>query len=81
MDVRIESLLEGAARASGVVAVIDVLRAFTTAAVAFANGGHVSQNQRFLAKGALLEIILQMRVRPFLINLDRCNSRLRFGAV
>jgi 2-phosphosulfolactate phosphatase len=38
MDVRIESLLEGAARASGVVAVIDVLRAFTTAAVAFANG-------------------------------------------
>ena len=38
MDVRIESLIEGAARASGVVAIIDVLRAFTTAAVAFANG-------------------------------------------
>ena len=38
MDVRIESLLEGAARASGAVAIIDVLRAFTTAAVAFANG-------------------------------------------
>ena len=33
-----ESLIEGAARASGVVAIIDVLRAFTTAAVAFANG-------------------------------------------
>src|SRR5258706_655200 len=38
MEIRIESLLEGAARASGVVAIIDVFRAFTTAAVAFANG-------------------------------------------
>ncbi len=38
MDIRIESLLEGAARASGVAAIIDVFRAFTTAAVAFANG-------------------------------------------
>ena len=38
MNVSIHSLLEGAARASGTVAVIDVFRAFTTAAVAFANG-------------------------------------------
>ena len=38
MDVCIESLIEGAARASGVVAIIDVLRAFTAAAAAFANG-------------------------------------------
>jgi 2-phosphosulfolactate phosphatase len=38
MDIRIESLVEGAARASGTVAIIDVFRAFTTAAVAFANG-------------------------------------------
>lgn len=38
MEIRIESLLEGAQRATGSVAVIDVLRAFTTAAVAFANG-------------------------------------------
>ena len=38
MDIRIESLIEGAARASGAVAIIDVFRAFTTAAVAFANG-------------------------------------------
>jgi 2-phosphosulfolactate phosphatase len=38
MDIRIESLMEGAARASGMVAVIDVLRAFTSAAVALANG-------------------------------------------
>jgi hypothetical protein len=30
------SLLEGAARAAGTVAIIDVFRAFTTAAVAFA---------------------------------------------
>jgi 2-phosphosulfolactate phosphatase len=37
-EVWIGSLLEGATRATGVVAVIDVFRAFTTAAVAFANG-------------------------------------------
>ena len=36
--IRIESLLDGARRATGAVAVIDVLRAFTTAAVALANG-------------------------------------------
>ena len=38
MDIRIESLLEGASWATGSVAVIDVFRAFTTAAVAFARG-------------------------------------------
>jgi 2-phosphosulfolactate phosphatase len=38
MEVWIGSLLEGAAQASGAVAVIDVFRAFTTAAVALANG-------------------------------------------
>jgi 2-phosphosulfolactate phosphatase len=38
MEIRIDSLLEGAERAVGVVAVIDVFRAFTTAAVALANG-------------------------------------------
>ena len=38
MQVVIDSLLEGAARATGVVAVIDVFRAFTSAAVALANG-------------------------------------------
>jgi 2-phosphosulfolactate phosphatase len=38
MEVVIESLLEGAARATGTVAAIDVFRAFTTAAVALANG-------------------------------------------
>jgi 2-phosphosulfolactate phosphatase len=36
--IRIDSLLEGAKRATGVIAVIDVFRAFTTAAVALANG-------------------------------------------
>ena len=36
--IRIESLLEGARRTTGVVAVIDVFRAFTTAAVSLANG-------------------------------------------
>jgi 2-phosphosulfolactate phosphatase len=38
MDIRIESLLEGAGRATGTVAIIDVFRAFTTAAVALARG-------------------------------------------
>jgi 2-phosphosulfolactate phosphatase len=38
MDIVIESLLEGAKRATGNVAIIDVFRAFTTAAVALANG-------------------------------------------
>ena len=36
--ISIRSLLEGAARATGTVAVIDVFRAFTTAAVVLANG-------------------------------------------
>jgi len=38
MEIRIESLLEGATRATGAVAIIDVFRAFTTAAVVLAEG-------------------------------------------
>src|SRR5580704_8523497 len=38
MKISIQSLLEGATRATGTVAIIDVFRAFTTAAVALANG-------------------------------------------
>jgi len=38
MEIRIESLLTGAREATGVVAIIDVFRAFSTAAVALANG-------------------------------------------
>jgi len=38
MEIRIESLLAGAAHATGVVAIIDVFRAFSTAAVALAQG-------------------------------------------
>ena len=38
MEISIHSLLEGATRATGAVAIIDVFRAFTTAAVALANG-------------------------------------------
>ena len=38
MKISIHSLLEGATRATGSVAVIDVFRAFTTAAVALGNG-------------------------------------------
>jgi 2-phosphosulfolactate phosphatase len=38
MEIRIESLLEGAQRATGTVVIIDVFRAFTTAAVALTRG-------------------------------------------
>ena len=38
MEIRLESLLNGADHATGVVAIIDVFRAFSTAAVALANG-------------------------------------------
>jgi 2-phosphosulfolactate phosphatase len=38
MQISIGSLLEGATQATGAVAIIDVFRAFTTAAVAFARG-------------------------------------------
>jgi 2-phosphosulfolactate phosphatase len=38
MEVLVDSLLAGAERARGDVAVIDVFRVFTTAAVALANG-------------------------------------------
>jgi 2-phosphosulfolactate phosphatase len=38
MEISVESLLGGARAATGAVAIIDVFRAFTTAAVAFANG-------------------------------------------
>src|ERR1700730_10529752 len=38
MEISIHSLFDGATRATGTVAVIDVFRAFTTAAVALANG-------------------------------------------
>ncbi|MDD3372008.1 MAG: 2-phosphosulfolactate phosphatase, partial [Alphaproteobacteria bacterium] len=58
MDIRIESLEEGAAKASGAVAIIDVFRAFTTAAVVLANGaeriamaGTVEEALNLRAKG------------------------------
>ncbi len=38
MDIAINSLVDGARTATGAVGIIDVFRAFTTAAVAFANG-------------------------------------------
>jgi 2-phosphosulfolactate phosphatase len=38
VEIRIESLLDGAARARGAVAIIDVFRAFTSAAVVLAEG-------------------------------------------
>ena len=38
MQIRAESLIEGAQRAEGTVVIVDVYRAFTTAAVAFSRG-------------------------------------------
>lgn len=38
MEIRIESLIEGAQRAKGTVVIVDVFRAFTTAAVALSRG-------------------------------------------
>ncbi len=38
MDIVIDSLLEGARRARGIVVIVDVLRAYTTAAVALSRG-------------------------------------------
>ncbi len=38
MEIRIESLIDGARRAKGTVVIVDVFRAFTTAAVALARG-------------------------------------------
>jgi 2-phosphosulfolactate phosphatase len=57
LDIRIESLLEGARRAAGAVAVIDVFRAFTTAAVAFARGA------RQIVMVATVEEALALRER------------------
>lgn len=53
MDIRIESLIEGAQSAYGAVVIIDVFRAFTTAAVAFEHGARkiimVAQPEEALA--------------------------------
>ena len=38
MEIRIDSLIEGATRAKGTVVIVDVFRAFTTAAIAFLQG-------------------------------------------
>lgn len=38
MNIRVESLTQGARKANGVVVIVDVFRAFTTAAVAFSRG-------------------------------------------
>lgn len=52
MEIRLESLLEGAQRATGAVAVIDVFRAFTTGAVALANGA-----ERIIMVGSVAEAL------------------------
>src|SRR5512142_1403928 len=52
MDIVIDSLLEGAAKAKGNVAIIDVFRAFTTAAVALANGA-----SRIIMVGSVAEAL------------------------
>jgi 2-phosphosulfolactate phosphatase len=52
MDIVIDSLLDGARRAAGNVAIIDVFRAFTTAAVALANGA-----SRIIMVGSVAEAV------------------------
>jgi 2-phosphosulfolactate phosphatase len=52
MQISLGSLLEGARQATGAVAIIDVFRAFTTAAVAFANGA-----SRIIMVGSVEEAI------------------------
>lgn len=53
MKIVLESLLAGAEKAAGSVAVIDVFRAFTTAAVAFANGA-----DRIIMVGSVEEALM-----------------------
>ena len=52
MQIAIGSLLDGATHATGAVAIIDVFRAFTTAAMAFANGA-----SRILMVGSVQEAL------------------------
>ena len=54
MEISIHSLLEGATRATGTVAVIDVFRAFTTAAVALSNGASSIVMVRTIEEGLAL---------------------------
>jgi 2-phosphosulfolactate phosphatase len=57
MKIAVESLLDGVERAAGHVAIIDVFRAFTTAAVALANGA-----SRIVMVGAVEEA-MDLRAR------------------
>jgi 2-phosphosulfolactate phosphatase len=52
MEIVIDSLLDGARRATGNIAIIDVFRAFTTAAVALANGA-----SRIIMVGSVAEAL------------------------
>ena len=69
MKVVIASLVEGAKRAMGVVAVIDVFRAFTSAAVALANGA-----SRIVMVRSLEEA-LELFPLPFQSDEKRRHSR------
>jgi len=68
MDIVVDSLLEGARRATGVVCVIDVFRAFTTAAVALANGASR------IVMTASIEEALALRARG---TVDLCMGEAR----
>ena len=70
VEVLVESLLAGAERATGCVAIIDVFRAFTTAAVALANGasqiimvGTVEEALRLRSNGAAQVCMGEVRGR------------------
>lgn len=67
MDIRLASLLRGAQEATGTTIIIDVFRAFTTAAVAFARGAE--------------QIILVAEVEEALALRDRGYGQLCMGEV
>ena len=69
MQVVIDSLVEGAGRATGVVAVIDVFRPFTSAAVVLANGA------LRIIMVRLVEEALEVFPLPFQSDEKRRHSR------
>ena len=63
MEIRIESLLEGARRAQGTVVIVDVFRAFTTAAVAFSRGAF-----------STMDVDVSVRMQNFVTTASRCST-------
>ena len=71
MEIKLGSLVRDAQEALGIVIVIDVFRAFTTAAIAFENGA------KDITLVAEVEEALELRQRG--IGLTRCGTSLTSG--